>query len=1193
VTLVAAPGGEVDFANVWANGADTTAGVTVGDAAHTGTVKFLGANTYGGGTTVAYGTLQVNNTTGSGTGSGTVSVNSGATLGGSGTIAGNVFVAGATLPGATGLTNTIGGNLTYSGGAQANFDLSSSAANGGNDQIVLNGTGGNLTGNSVNVGINCGPYLDQAHSYVLFNLTGSGATSANILSGFNATPVWLGTTPSQASNYQIQQSGTQVLLVYSGPAPPTITAGSVTPASAEHNQPVVVSVTVTPGASSINPNTGVTVNLTSINGTASQPLIADGLGDYTNTVAAAYNLYAGAYSLPVSVADSGGGFTSTNLTLTVTTGSQVWNGGDVGNSSNWSDNGNWTSGFAPGYGDTLAFAGTVGLSPVMNNSYTNASLTFNGGAGSFTIANSGGSTLTLAGTVVNVANNSANAETLNVPVVFNGTATDSLNAVSGNLTLGQTINNSGNLLTVADSGFNTTVGGTISGGGGLTKSGAGTLTLNGNNSFTGATTITSGVLTIGGSGQLGGGTYSQTIADTGILNYNGSAAQTLSGIISGTGALTQNGTGSLTLSVANTYSGGTTNNSGVLVVQTNSAALGTGSVIVNGGAVMLSSNGFTAYTLANAFFFTNTSLIDMNHSTASQVFSGALSGSGTVIVTNMDNVTAATLQTLTLGAASASSTMNAFSGHLAVQGMNADGLISQGSLRFNNGTTAFNFGSSNASFNLGTGVVTLTSRDGGTIDLGELVGGQSTVLLGSRSTAGTTIWRVGGLNTSTTFAGSISNYAAANISALTKFGTGTLILTGTNTDGNASTTTNGPTGPIVVLAGTLQIGDGNADGTLTSGGVTVTLPGILAFDRPDTYTVTNPITGSGAVNMIGNGTITLNPVGAANTYTGGTTISSGTLALSAGGSLASSPISVAGGATFDITALASPLALASSQTLSNNASATGIIKGSVTTSSGSIVSLSFVSGTPSLTVSSGTLTLNSGTVFKVNNTGTALTTGNYKLISSTGGTVAASGGLPAVTVGGAGVVSGTTTLNISGGELYLSVNPVASSFTVSATIGTPVTLPVNPKFAWDTDGNPLTLAIASAPAAGNTATVDGTGSNIIYTATSGTSDSFTYTATDAAKGVAATGSVTVNINPTGQSYNSLTPPVPNGSGQVTMSFAGIPGDNYALDWTQSLTPPVVWVPLITNTAAANGILLFTNTPSGGNDFYRTRFVSHP
>jgi hypothetical protein len=277
--------------------------------------------------------------------------------------------------------------------------------------------------------------------------------------------------------------------------------------------------------------------------------------------------------------------------------------------------------------------------------------------------------------------------------------------------------------------------------------------------------------------------------------------------------------------------------------------------------------------------------------------------------------------------------------------------------------------------------------------------------------------------------------------------------------------------------------------------------------------------------------------------------------------------------------------------LSNNASATGIIKGSVTTSSGSIVSLSFVSGTPSLTVSSGTLTLNSGTVFKVNNTGTALTTGSYKLISSTGGTVASSGGLPAVTVGGAGVVSGTTTLNISGGELYLSVNPVASSFTVLATIGTPVTLPVNPKFAWDTDGNPLTLAIGTTTPVNGTAVVDGTGKNIIYTAASGTSDSFTYTATDAAKGVAATGTVTVNINQTSQSQNMLSQPVVNGDGTVTIGFLGIPGYQYALDWTGSLAPPVTWAPVVTNTAAANGTLSYTVTPPGSPAYYRTRHVT--
>jgi hypothetical protein len=184
-------------------------------------------------------------------------------------------------------------------------------------------------------------------------------------------------------------------------------------------------------------------------------------------------------------------------------------------------------------------------------------------------------------------------------------------------------------------------------------------------------------------------------------------------------------------------------------------------------------------------------------------------------------------------------------------------------------------------------------------------------------------------------------------------------------------------------------------------------------------------------------------------------------------------------------------------------------------------------------------------------------------------------------------------LSIAGGELYLVVNhaPVANSFTLGASIGTPVTVAVVPKFAMDPDGDTMAVTIVSPPANG-TAVIDPlNSSNIIYTATSGSSDSFTYTATDA-YGAATTGTVTVAINQTGQSYNSLTPPVLN-NGKVTMSFLGIPGYKYALDWTHSLTPPVTWLPVVTNTAAGNGILLYTNTPSGGNDFYRTRFVSHP
>ena len=67
VTLVAATGGEVDFAGpILANGTDTTAGVTVGDAVHAGTVKLLGANTYAGGTTVNNGNLVVSGSIGNG-----------------------------------------------------------------------------------------------------------------------------------------------------------------------------------------------------------------------------------------------------------------------------------------------------------------------------------------------------------------------------------------------------------------------------------------------------------------------------------------------------------------------------------------------------------------------------------------------------------------------------------------------------------------------------------------------------------------------------------------------------------------------------------------------------------------------------------------------------------------------------------------------------------------------------------------------------------------------------------------------------------------------------------------------------------------------------------------------------------------------------------------------------------------------
>jgi len=182
-------------------------------AVSNGTAVLTTANTYSGPTTVAAGTLIVSNTAGSATGTGNVTVNNGAVLGGIGIIGGNVTVAGKTFPGTGGVTNTINGNLTYVTGGEADFNLNTSAVGGGNDQIILNGAASVLNGGNVNVGIRlAGASLDQANDYTLFNMTGG---SASIAGNFIITPLWLGTTPGNASQYSVVTVGNRVLLHYS------------------------------------------------------------------------------------------------------------------------------------------------------------------------------------------------------------------------------------------------------------------------------------------------------------------------------------------------------------------------------------------------------------------------------------------------------------------------------------------------------------------------------------------------------------------------------------------------------------------------------------------------------------------------------------------------------------------------------------------------------------------------------------------------------------------------------------------------------------------------------------------------------------------------------------------------------------------------------------------------------------------
>jgi autotransporter-associated beta strand protein len=163
--------------------------------------------------------------------------------------------------------------------------------------------------------------------------------------------------------------------------------------------------------------------------------------------------------------------------------------------------------------------------------------------------------------------------------------------------------------------FDGTVGTILAAGspsGGLTKQGAGVLTLNGNNSYTGGTTVTAGVLALGNSGALGttgtitmnGGTLRFSAANTGdyssrilladgktaVFDTNSQNVTFATALQVGTlktAILNKTGTGTLTLGAANTHTGGTSiaGSSGVVsaIRISNGSALGTGTLTIGSG----------------------------------------------------------------------------------------------------------------------------------------------------------------------------------------------------------------------------------------------------------------------------------------------------------------------------------------------------------------------------------------------------------------------------------------------------------------------------------------------------------------------------------------------------------------------------------------------------------------------------------
>ncbi|MFC4764862.1 autotransporter-associated beta strand repeat-containing protein [Dyella koreensis] len=430
------------------------------------------------------------------------------------------------------------------------------------------------------------------------------------------------------------------------------------------------------------------------------------------------------------------------------------------------------------------------------------------------------------------------------------------------LTNGYRIEGNGNALTLTalpggaapmirvDPGVTATINAVLAGNQGLNKADPGTLVLSAANTYTGGTTISNGTLQIGEGGTAG--SIVGDIADNGVLSFNRSDTSTFVGVVSGAGSLSQIGSGTTVLTGSNTYTGGTTISTGTLQIGDGGTS---GSIV---GDV------------------TDNSVLSFNRSDTS-AFPGAVSGTGSL--TQIGSGT-----TVLTGNSSYSGGTTISAGTLQIGNGGTSGSIT-GNVS-NNSVLSFNRSDSSTFAGVVSGTGSLMQ-----------IGSGTTVLTGSNTyTGGTTIsagtLQIGDGGTSGSIVGNVTDNATLSFNrsdtssfpgvisgsgSLTQIGSGTTVLTGNNTYSGGTT----------ISSGALQLGAGGTSGNVTGN---ITDNATLIFDRSDTVTYADVVSGTGNLIQAGSGTTLLT---GANTYTGATTVNAGTLELD--GSLTSDITVQAGG----------------------------------------------------------------------------------------------------------------------------------------------------------------------------------------------------------------------------------------------------------------------------------------------------------